>query len=102
MFIATGNFKLTTKDENGKAVHTHYKVGQKVPMHEMSKELEKAGLIKSQEKLDLENLAEVEKAIAAKKADLASLEERAKVLKSKMQSPEQKGGATPSHGNAKK
>lgn len=78
-YVVKQSFKAG-KDKSGKPVF--FKEGDSFPHdHERAKEFAKAGLIKSKEEIDLENLHSVEKAIAQKKAELASLEEQAKKLK---------------------
>jgi hypothetical protein len=101
MYIVKQAFKAG-KDESGKPLF--FKEGDKFPKdHPRAKEFAKAGLIKSKEDIDLENLHSVEKAIEAKKAELASLLEQAEKLKadkaSKHSHKEQGAGAKLSAGN---
>jgi len=80
MYIVKQAFKAGKDEKSGKPLF--FKEGDKFPKdHPRAKEFAKAGLIKSKEDIDLENLHSVEKAIEVKKAELASLLEQAEKLR---------------------
>lgn len=99
MYLVKQGFKHG-KGEDGKP--KFYKAGDEFPGGDRAKELEAAGLIASKEKIDLENLQAVEKAIDGKKAELAVLEKQAALLRSKGSPNAQAAGEKHSHGNKAK